>query len=148
MGKTENEEKKKFLWSYRDSVRRLERISAEIEEIRAMKMGVSAGTGGTGRKGWKTDLSAYAAQLDGLERRLEEERKTRISVYNAVRGTIGDLKDEREHDALFYRYIKGLPFWKVGEKLGCSETWAHIIHGRALEKLKIPEEFMEVKIDM
>ena len=32
MGKTENEEKKKFLWSYRDSVRRLERISAEIEE--------------------------------------------------------------------------------------------------------------------
>ena len=69
MGKAENEAKKEFLWSYRDSVRRLERISAEIEEIRAMRMGASAGTGGTGRRGWKNDLSAYAAQLDSLERK-------------------------------------------------------------------------------
>ena len=113
MGKTENEEKKKFLWRYRDSVRRLERISAEIEEIRAMRTGVSVGTGGTGRKGWKSDLSGYASKLDGLERELNEEREARINLYKEIRNAMNSLDDELE------------------------QTWAQVIHGRALEKLKI-----------
>lgn len=137
MGKTENEEKKKFLWRYRDSVRRLERISAEIDEIREMRMGISAGAGVTDRKGWKNDLSGYAAKLDGLERELNEERKARINIYKEVRDAIKGLDDEREQDVLFYRYIKGLSFLEIGEKIRCSETWTHVIHGRALEKIKI-----------
>ncbi len=137
MGKTENEEKKKFLWRYRDSVRRLERISAEIEEIRAMQMGVSAGTGRVGRKGWKNDLSEYASKLDSLKRELNDEWKARINTYKEIRNIIGSIEDEREQDVLFYKYIKGLSFWKIGEKMECSETWARVIHGRALENLKI-----------
>ncbi len=137
MGKAENEEKKKFLWRYRDSVRRLERISSEIEEIREMRMGVSAGTGGTGRKGWKNDLSGYASKLDGLERELNEERKARINLYKEIRNAMNSLDDELEQDVLFYKYIKGLSWWEVAEKIGFSETWAQVIHGRALEKIKI-----------
>ena len=137
MGKTENEEKKKFLWRYRDSVRRLERISAEIEEIRAMQMGVSAGTGRVGRKGWKNDLSEYASKLDSLKRELNDEWKARINTYKEIRNIIGSIEDEREQDVLFYKYIKGLSFWKIGEKMEFSETWARVIHGRALENLKI-----------
>lgn len=51
MGTASNEEKKQFLWGYRDSLRRIERIKAEMEELRAMKANLSAGGSGAGRKG-------------------------------------------------------------------------------------------------
>ena len=137
MGKAENEAKKEFLWSYRDSVRRLERISAEIEEIRAMRMGVSAGTGGTGRRGWKNDLSAYAAQLDSLERGLDEEWKTKVCRFKEILDAINSLETSQEQDVLFYRYIKGLAWWEVAEKMNYSDRWVKKLHGRALMRLKL-----------
>ena len=135
MGKAENEAKKEFLWSYRDSVRRLERINAEIEEIRAMRMGVSAGTGGTGRRGWKNDLSAYAAQLDSLERGLDEEKVVLLDTYIRIKAAIDNLKDARERDVLFYRYIKGFSWWKIADEMEYTERWIMELHGRALEGL-------------
>ncbi len=135
MGKAENEAKKEFLWSYRNSVRRLERINAEIEEIRAMRMGVSAGTGGTGRRGWKNDLSAYAAQLDSLERGLDEEKVVLLDTYIRIKAAIDNLKDARERDVLFYRYIKGFSWWKIADEMEYTERWIMELHGRALEGL-------------
>ena len=137
MGKAENEAKKEFLWSYRDSVRRLERISAEIEEIRAMRMGMSVGTGGTGRRGWKNDLSAYAAQLDSLERGLDEEWKTKVCRFKEILDAINSLETSQEQDVLFYRYIKGLAWWEVAEKMNYSDRWVKKLHGRALMRLKL-----------
>ncbi len=139
MGKAENEAKKEFLWSYRDSVRRLERISAEIEEIRAMRMGVSAGTGGTGRRGWKNDLSAYAAQLDSLERGLDEEWKTKVCRFKEILDAINSLETSQEQDVLFYRYIKGMPLWEIAEKMKYSERHVRRLHGLALSHLKIKD---------
>ena len=40
MGTASNEEKKQFLWGYRDSLRRIERIKAEMEELRAMRANI------------------------------------------------------------------------------------------------------------
>lgn len=137
MGKAENEAKKEFLWSYRNSVRRLERISAEIEEIRAMRMGVPAGTGGTGRRGWKNDLSAYAAQLDSLKRGLDEEWKTRISRFKEILDAVNSLETSQEQDVLFYRYIRGMPWWEIAEKMKYSERQVHRLHGKALADLKM-----------
>lgn len=144
MGRTVNDVKKEFLWSYQESVRRLERISAEINEIRAMRMGVSAGTGGAGRKGWKSDLSAYAAQLDSLERELDEEWKTRISRFKEILDTVSSLETSQEQDVLFYRYIKGLAWWEIAEKMKYSEPWVYKTHGRALAHLKIQKEYSEI----
>ena len=140
MGKAENEAKKEFLWSYRDSVRRLERISAEIEEIRAMRMGASAGTGGTGRRGWKNDLSAYAAQLDSLERKKKKELCSTRRALVQIEEAINDLKDELEKDILFYHYIKGKEWWEIAVEVHFSESWIYAVHGRALAHLKIPQE--------
>ena len=145
MGRTENDAKKEFLWSYRDSVRRLERINAEIDEIRAARMGVSAGTGGTGRKGWKNDLSAYAAQLDGLERKKKKELCRTRRVLVQIEEAINDLKDELEKDVLFYRYIKGKEWWEIAAGAHFSESWIYAVHGRALAHLKIPKEWSSLE---
>lgn len=140
MGTVSNEEKKKFLWGYRDSVRRIRRIESEIKELRAMRMSASTGRGGGGSKGWKNDLSSYAASLDSLERELEEERKARVQAYERVEEAINALEDTREQDVLFYRYIKGLAWWEVAEKMCYSERWVHMAHGRGLAHLKITKD--------
>ena len=143
--KTENEKKKEYLRSYRVHVRRVQRITAEIEELRAMKMypsvkdndGMPHGSGGQG------DLSGYAANLDQMIQELIDERYMRIKTYQQIAGQIKKLRSENEKDVLFYRYIKGLDWWEIAEKMGYSERQVHRFHGKALAKLKIPEDVIE-----
>ena len=137
MGTVSNEEKKKFLWGYRDSVRRIRRIESEIEELRTMRMSASTGRGGGGSKGWKNDLSGYAATLDSLERELEEERDIRMQEYKKVMGAIKTVEDAREQDVLFYKYIKGMSCLRISDKLHYSDRWVRKLHGQALVHLEI-----------
>lgn len=137
MGTAGNEEKKQFLWGYRDSVRRMQRIRSEIEEIRELKMSASTGGGSSGRKGWKSDLSGYMANLDGLERSLDEEWKTRIQAYKKVKKAIESVENAQEQDVLFYKYIKGMAWWEIAEKMNYSERHIRRLHGRALLALEV-----------
>lgn len=145
--KTENEKKKEYLRSYRVHVRRVQRITAEIEELRAMKMypsvkdndGMPHGSGGHG------DLSGYAADLDQMIQNLIDERYLRIKTYQQIAGQIKKLRIENEKDVLFYRYIKGLDWWEIAEKMSFSERWIYKLHGKALAHFEIPKEFIEVQ---
>lgn len=143
MGTVSNEEKKRFLWGYRDSVRRIKRIESEIEELRTMRMSASTGRGGGASKGWKNDLSSYAASLDSLERGLERERGVRVQAYRDVEAAINSLEDTREQDVLFYRYIKGLAWWEIAERVDYSERQVHRFHGRALAHMDILKDVIE-----
>lgn len=143
--KTENEKKKEYLRSYRTHVRRVQRITAEIEELRAMKMypsvkdndGMPHGSGGQG------DLSGYAADLDQMIQELIDERYLRIKTYQQIARQIKKLRSENEKDVLFYRYIKGLDWWEIAEKMGYSERQVHRFHGKALAHFKIPKDVIE-----
>lgn len=145
--KTENEKKKEYLRSYRVHVRRVQRITAEIEELRAMKMypsvkdndGMPHGSGGQG------DMSGYAANLDQMIQELIDERYMRIKTYQQIAGQIKKLRSENEKDVLFYRYIKGLDWWEIAEKMSFSERWIYKLHGKALVHFEIPKEFIEVQ---
>lgn len=143
MAAVDNEEKKKFLWGYRDSLRRIERLKAEIEELHTMRS-VSAGGSSTGRKGWKSDLSGHVARLDSLEKDKERELRNMMRVHEHIEEAINNLQDTKEQDVLFYRYIKGLAWWEIAEKMRYSDRWVRKLHGRALMHLKFPKEFLEV----
>lgn len=140
MDKRENEEKKGFLRSYRDALQRSYRIESEIEEIRAIKMSASANRSGIRRKGWKNDFSDYAARIDALERALKDEQYDIPRLFCNVRNAIECLENAKEKDVLFYRYIKGLRWWEIAERMECSERWVLKVHGEALGHMKIPEK--------
>lgn len=139
MGAASNEEKKQFLWGYRDSLRRIERIKAEMDELRVMRTNMASG-GGAGRKGYKNDLSGRMARLDELEKNKQKELDALAQVYERIETAINSLEDTREQDVLFYRYIKGLTFGEIAERILYSESWVHVIHSRALAHLKNPKE--------
>lgn len=144
---TENDRKKEYLKSYRKHVRRINRINAEIDELRMMKMcpsmkpddGMPHGSGGQG------DLSGYAGDLDEMIRELQHERYLRIKTYQQITGQIEQLKSDNEKDVLFYRYIKGLEFYEIAEMMGYSERWIHKLHGNGLCHFELPKEFIEVQ---
>lgn len=139
----ENEQKRNYLYQYRTHVRRINRIEAELDEIRAMKMHPSVVKDGMPHGCGQNDLSGYASSLDGLERELLHERYLRITSYMDISRRIKRLRSERERDVLFYRYIKGMDWWEIADRMGYCERHIHRYHGKALAHLELPKDVME-----
>lgn len=140
----ENEKKKEYLKSYLGHVRRIHRINEEIREIRAMKASMSVNNDGMPHGSGQEDLSGYVAELDSLERDLVQERYSRIKTYQDIATRIKKLSSENEKDVLFYRYIKGLDWWEIAEKMLYSERQVHRFHGKALAHFQFPKKIKDV----
>ena len=144
MGRNENEMKKEYLREYRNHVRRISRIEAELEELRPMKMAIYMNNDGMPHGSGQSDMSGYAARLDQLERNLIRERSQRVTGYKEISDRITNLKSENERDVLFYRYIKGFAWWEIAEKMNYSERQIHRYHGNALAHISIPKNLKDV----
>lgn len=142
---TENEQKKEYLKGYCNHVRRINRIETELAELRAMRISVSVDNDGMPHGSGQSDLSGYAAELDRQERALIKERYDRIKTYKDIASRIKKLKSENEKDVLFYRYISGLAWWEIAEKMNYTERWVLKIHGKALVHFELPKEFIEIQ---
>ena len=136
--KNENEKKKNYLRQYRKHKRKINRIEAEIEEIRSMKMYPSMNNNGMPHGYGQRDMSDYAVELLKKEDKVYQEGIEQVKIYNDISFRINQLEDENEKDVLFYRYIKGYEWWEVAKAMGYSERRIYEIHGDALKKLKIP----------
>ncbi|MBD8930787.1 MAG: sigma-70 family RNA polymerase sigma factor [Ruminococcus sp.] len=137
----ENNRKKEYLNGYRKAIRRIRRVDEELEELQELAKSVKA-TGYSGMPhggGTSKDLSDELARIDSLKRKLEREKEQVVESYISIEKCIGDVEDEEENDVLFYRYVKGLRWWEIAEKMECTERWVHKLHGRALNRLKIPK---------
>lgn len=142
---SENEQKKEYLKGYRSHVRMINRIETELAELRAMRSSMSASNDGMPHGSGQSDLSGYAAELDHLERSLIKERYERVKTYKDIAIRIKKLKSENEKDVLFYRYIAGLAWWEIAEKMNYTERWVLKIHGKALVHFQLPKEFIEIQ---
>ena len=59
----------------------------------------------------------------------------KAEAENALRDildAIDSLKDERQKELLTLRYVTGVSFPEIMEKIGYEKTQAYVIHGRAL----------------
>lgn len=139
--KSENDKKKKHLKGYRTNRRRVNRIDdelAELKELAASARAISY-SGMPHGSGNQTDLSDEFARITSLEEELKRERSKCIESYVAIENQIKMVEDEDENDVLFYRYVRGLRWWEIAEKMECSEQWVYKLHGKALKHLKLPE---------
>ena len=137
----ENNRKKEYLNGYRKAIRRIRRVDEELEELQELAKSVKA-TGYSGMPhggGTSKDLSDELARIDSLKRKLEREKEQVVESYISIEKCIRDVEDEEENDVLFYRYVKGLRWWEIAEKMECTERWVNKLHGRALNRLKIPK---------
>lgn len=141
---SENDLKKEYLRRYRTHVRRIHRINAEIAELRSMKISPSVNNDGMPHGGGgQSDLFGYAAELDSMVQELIDERYHRINDYQEIVGRIKKLQSENEKDVLFYRYIRGMDWWEIAEKMKFSERQIFRFHGKALAHFEIPKDVSE-----
>lgn len=142
---SENDRKKEYLRSYRQHVRRIHRINAEIAELREMKVspGMKANDGMPHGSGGQGDLSGYVANVEEMIKELIEERHLRIKTYQEIAKRTKKLKSENEKDVLFYRYITGLDWWEIAEKMKFSERQIYRLHGKALAHFELPKDVSE-----
>ena len=134
---TENEKKKEYLKSYQRSAKREQDILEEIRKLRMDKMFPSVVNDGMPKGSSQSDLSGYAATLDGLIEKLKKERLEKIQHLRNIEDQIGKMQDEDEKRVLRLRYIKGLKWEEVAVEMGYSWKQTHRIHSQALIDLKM-----------
>lgn len=134
---TENEKKKEFLKRYQKAVRREQDILDEIQRLRADKMFPSVCNDGMPRGSSQTDLSDYVAEIDVAIEELKEERLEKIKIYREIEMRIRCMKDEDEQEVLRMRYIKGMKWEDIAEKMNYSYSGTLKLHGRALANIEI-----------
>ena len=137
---TENEKKKEFLRKYRRAVRREQDILDEIQRLRADKMFPSVCNDGMPRGSSQTDLSDYIAEIDAAIEDLKEERLEKIKIYREIEMRIRCMKDEDEQEVLRMRYIKGMKWEDIVEKINYSYSGTLKLHGSALTDIEIAKE--------
>ena len=133
----ENEEKKKYLKSYRRAIRRENDILDEIQRLRSDKMFPSVVNDGMPRGSSQSDLSDYIAILDEQIELLKAERLEKARCYQKIERQIKKMENENERERLRLRYIQGLKWHEVENKMGFSREWTLKLHGRALRNFKM-----------
>lgn len=138
----QNEEKKRYLRSYQAAIRREREICEEIQRLResrifpALQMpdGMPRGSGGY------SDLSEYAVMVEREIEKLGRAKHEQARLYLEIRRAIRRVKDDDEREVLWLKYIQGLTWEQVVDRLPYQWTKMHEIHGRALANFRIPKK--------
>ena len=94
------QEKKKYLFSYKDMGEEIQRLTEELEELRLNKICPSIVQDGMPRGSNQNDLSKYAAKVDEIERKIMKERYERIKRFEEIRNSIETLDNQEERNVL------------------------------------------------
>lgn len=140
---TENDYKKRFLWSYQDSKCKVVRLDEQLEELTENKLSIRVSGDGMPHGNEKSDLSGYASKKDEIEREIIKERYQSVQRFISVRKAIEAMDNEKEKNILTYRYLRGYDWDDIARKTGYCLQWVHKIHARALAHFKIPKEAIE-----
>ena len=134
---TENDKKKAFLRRYRECERREQEILEEIQRLRMDKMFPSVVNDGMPKGSQQSDLSDYVAAIERQMGRMKRERLKRARTREQIDLAIRLLENPVEQRVLRLRYLWGLNWKEIGEKMGYNERQPQRIHGSALNNFKM-----------
>jgi len=125
---------KRFLRGYKALILRRDSLLREIERLResitgttvALKEDVVSGGGASDRMG--ETVARIVDAEDALRPALEEITQKVSRIITAI----DSVPDEMQKTVLTLRYIEGLDWIKIQERIGYEERQTFIIHGRAL----------------
>ena len=136
-----NEHKKEYLRGYQRAKYDLKRAEEDLEEYKTHILYPSTlfdsmpkGSGGKG------DLSRYMGKLEELKKKYLKRRYKAVQKAKEIKDCIDRLEHPEEREVLVLRYIEGRKWELLAEEMDEHLTQVHRFHGRALQKLKIPEK--------
>lgn len=134
----ENELKIRYLSRYRRLNERIDRLLEEQSRWREMALKITPtlsqtpGGGGSG-----SPIERPMDKVDELERKITQAIDELADIRAEIEDVLGQLEDENLRRLMEYRYIDGLTWEQVAEKMHYS--WRHTcrLHGEALAKINM-----------
>ena len=132
------EEKKAFLSRYRLAGREAQRREEELRRWESRAASVTQGWGGEPGGSPRGDALQQAVEKmlelrEELGRQLLRELSLRREVEEAVAG----LEDPKLRQLLRLRYLDGLTWERLAERMALDCRWVQRLHARALEALTL-----------
>lgn len=132
---------KEFLRRARAVDRRVDEATERVERLRArLEAGRMSSVTGMPRGG-SGDWTQTADRLIELEQAVNERTRELVRWKLAAIDAIRQVEEPRLAEVLELYYIDGFTWEQVAQRMGITERWALILHGRALTLVKVPEEF-------
>lgn len=133
---------KEYLRQYRRAALEANDILEEINAERQKMAGVRAIIYSDMPKSHDTerDLSAAYAEYEQFVAKKLRAYNRRQSIMLAVRKTIEGARTDIQYRVLYLRYIDGLKWDDVAERLGVSRQWVNTVHGQALQQIRVVYE--------
>lgn len=132
-------EKKAWLFRYTELKEEIEREreSAEYWRERSLSLGANSFDDMGIKSANVMTMPDYIIKFDELAkdcvRLAEEAEREKLKIREAISG----LKDIRQRRVLSMKYLDGMEFDEIAEKMNYSQAHIWVIHGKALKNLEI-----------
>lgn len=120
------------------------RIERKIEERERLQSRLTAGrmSSLTGMpRGGGYDWTDAAAQVLRLTEQIDDEINRLCTVKRLVNEAIDAVEDSKYRQVLELRYRNYLTWEEIAEDMGYETRWVYELHGRALLRVTVPEDF-------
>lgn len=132
-------EKMEVLMKYRRAGERIGRLMEEKEVWMERATSVNQvyrqapgmGSGGPGK------ILSAVEKMDEIEREITEEIDKLADLRKIVSLGIRGIRDDRMQDILGYRYLLGMTWTQVADKMELDERWVRRLHVRAVTQLTL-----------
>ena len=134
---------KEFLRRARSVDRRVDEAQERVERLRARleagRMSSLTGMPRGGQQDW-TDTADRLIELEkGVNARVREMCRLKRLAMEAI-----DRVDEaRLREVLELYYIDGFTWEQVAQRMGLDLRWVFRLHGRALQRIEVPEDLRD-----
>ena len=131
---------KEFLGRARSVDRRVDEASERVERLRerleAGRMSRLTGMPRGGSGDWTQTADRLIELEQAVNARTRELVRWKLAAIDAIR----QVEEPRLAEVLELYYIDGFTWGQVAQRMGITERWALILHGRALTLVKVPKE--------
>lgn len=131
---------KEFLRRARSVDRRVDEAQERVERLRArLESGRMSSVTGMPRGG-SSDWTETADRLIELEQVVNQRTRELVRWKLAAIDAIKSVEEPREAEVLELYYIDGFTWEQVAHRMALDLRWVYRLHGRALTRVKVPEE--------
>lgn len=132
------EEKVHWLRRYRDALRSEEELRQELEDQRSRACKTTAAL--TGMPGGGGDGQALPRAVESIVA-IQQELQAQINICGAIRrevvAALDQVADERDHEILRRRYLRGQKFEQIAVEMNLEYRWVRRLHKKCVGKMDI-----------